>query len=182
MSTSKPIISTIGTHTFLTQDSIPGSSTGTWSLVNPTRDENKIQVETTKFSLDDRESAHISNPQDEPSSLPLPELEPEREGRAEEATYQTRAKSAKPVKADVKSEPEVASIHETKPLVVISYSCHICDRKFERQCSLSRHLTLHKCDKKFNCDECGQKFSHTFNLERHKNRVHNQDPTGSSVR
>ena len=114
------------------------------------------------------------DPQPGPSSY--------RDHSAEESSYQTRAKSSKSSKCLVKTDTEESAVNGIQLLVALSYSCHICDRKFERQCSLSRHLTLHQCDKKFKCDECGQKFSHTYNLERHKNRAHNQDPTGASVR
>jgi len=63
-----------------------------------------------------------------------------------------------------------------------NFTCEICNRKFERQASLSRHLALHKGDKNHTCIDCGQKFSHTFNLERHRKKVHHSDPTGQYVR
>ena len=63
-----------------------------------------------------------------------------------------------------------------------NYMCEICNRKFERQASLSRHLALHKGDKNHTCKDCGQKFSHTFNLERHRKKVHHSDPAGQYVR
>ena len=62
-----------------------------------------------------------------------------------------------------------------------NYSCEICSRKFERQASLVRHLALHKGEKSHTC-QCGQKFSHPFNLERHRKKVHNTDPAGQFVR
>ena len=128
------------------------------------------------------EELNTSDPEPQLHHDPQPGPSSYREHRAEESSYQTRAKSAKPSKCLVKPGTEESAVNGIQLLVALSYSCHICDRKFERQCSLSRHLTLHKCDKKFKCDECGQKFSHTYNLERHKNRAHNQDPTGASVR
>ena len=62
-----------------------------------------------------------------------------------------------------------------------SFTCDICQRKFERQASLLRHLALHKGDKNYTCPDCGQKFSHTFNLERHRKKAHNTDPEGQHV-
>ena len=62
------------------------------------------------------------------------------------------------------------------------YSCNICSRAFERQASLSRHLALHLGTKNHECGDCGQKFSHTFNLERHRKKVHHSDPAGQFVR
>ena len=37
-------------------------------------------------------------------------------------------------------------------------------------------------DKKFKCDECHAKYSLKFNLNRHKRRVHNNDPKGDHTR
>ena len=62
-----------------------------------------------------------------------------------------------------------------------NFTCDICQRKFERQASLLRHLALHKGDKNYTCPDCGQKFSHTFNLERHRKKAHNTDPEGQHV-
>ena len=61
-----------------------------------------------------------------------------------------------------------------------NFTCEICQRKFEREASLLRHLALHKGEKSFTC-QCGQKFSHPFNLERHRKKVHNTDPAGQFV-
>jgi DNA-directed RNA polymerase subunit RPC12/RpoP len=73
----------------------------------------------------------------------------------------------------VKAENSVVSAPPPPPPPP-RYVCHICDRKFERQPSLARHLVLHRGVKQFSCEDCGQKFSHTFNLERHRKRVHQQ--------
>ena len=62
------------------------------------------------------------------------------------------------------------------------HRCPICPRVFDRPYSLQRHVALHKCDKKFNCDECHAKYSLKFNLNRHKRKVHNNDPKGHHIR
>ena len=54
------------------------------------------------------------------------------------------------------------------------YVCPLCERRFEREPSLARHLVLHRGAKQFGCEDCGQKFSHTFNLGRHWKRAHQQ--------
>ena len=51
-------------------------------------------------------------------------------------------------------------------------------------CKLDTHVIwlFFSGDKKFKCEECHAKYSLKFNLNRHKRRVHNNDPKGDHTR
>ena len=46
--------------------------------------------------------------------------------------------------------------------------CEICDKTFQHKSSYKRHMSGHTDDKKYKCDDCEQRFSSSFNLNRHK--------------
>ncbi|KAI8988138.1 hypothetical protein BDF20DRAFT_790357, partial [Mycotypha africana] len=49
-----------------------------------------------------------------------------------------------------------------------SFSCHLCDKTFDRKHDLSRHIsTVHNGERAFACAECSSTFSRKDALARH---------------
>nr|NP_001108216.1 putative transcription factor Ovo-like 1a [Danio rerio]AAI55081.1 Zgc:171804 protein [Danio rerio] len=83
---------------------------------------------------------------------------------------------APPVVPSVTTSPPVSiathcSPPVTKPLMVQSsgatYVCQVCQKVFQFQRMLNRHLKCHSEQKRHLCDFCGKGFNDTFDLKRH---------------
>lgn len=57
------------------------------------------------------------------------------------------------------------------------YSCKVCNKSFQLQRLLNRHLKCHSEIKRYLCTFCGKGFNDTFDLKRHT-RTH----TGKCIR
>lgn len=53
-------------------------------------------------------------------------------------------------------------------IIIISYYCNLCKKKFTRKENLKRHnISVHIKDKKFMCIYCNKMFSRKDNLKQH---------------
>ncbi|GAA51642.1 zinc finger protein 92 [Clonorchis sinensis] len=48
------------------------------------------------------------------------------------------------------------------------YTCHLCELRFRRPKSLAEHMCVHSGEKPFSCTECGQSFTRSHGLKRHR--------------
>ena len=48
------------------------------------------------------------------------------------------------------------------------FTCHVCQKKFSRNCHLKEHIQRHESVKPYVCDECPKRFYTASELKRHK--------------
>jgi hypothetical protein len=54
-------------------------------------------------------------------------------------------------------------------------NCPVCDKHFQRNSHLKRHLLIHTKEKPFQCDICGRSFNQSSSMKSHKQSVHSND-------